>query len=149
MSPVWQSQQACLISSPDSQNPFSPQHFFFLLLFTSCFFPSLWTYFHSLLCRWKYLPLSSLHTQILSRAHFSSPLTLCTWPALAPRSSLTSQPSGQAGSPHTPCGHPELPASAHMLLEASVPFHMHSLPPELATSSAETKAKGKAPSISR
>lgn len=89
--------------------------------------------------------LSSLHTEILSRAHCSTPLTLYTWPALAPRSPLTSQPSGQAGSPHNSLQSPEPPASAHMLLEASVPFHMHSLPPDLATSSAETKAKGKAP----
>ena len=45
----------------------------------------------------------------------------------------------------TPCSHPEPPASAHMLLEASMPFHMHFLPTEPTTLSAETKAKRKAP----
>ena len=145
MSSVWQTQQARLISLPNSQNPFSPQHFFFLLHSTSCFFPSFWTYFPPLLCRWKYLPLSSLHTEILSRAQCSTPLTLYLWPALTPGSPLTSQPSGQAGSPHNSLQSPWTPASAHMLLEASVPFHMYFLPPEPATSSAETKAKGKAP----
>lgn len=90
--------------------------------------------------------LCHLSTQKFSQELILALLSLCTRGLLLPHILLLlPSPLARQVPPTTPCSHPELPASAHMLLEASVPFHMHSLPPELATSSAETKAKGKAP----